>query len=137
MKNLTNRITCKSVFKTKDYFQKKKFCNILTTFLIFSMTFNFLQIFHDFPRKYTFPGFSMTVGTLHKKAEAFVYYLLWLPEKGSHIVFTWPFLHFLTLPAAVAAKLLFQFKSDLEFKCVSHLGLHLGRPNFSRQPPTF
>ena len=34
-----------------------------------------------------------------------------------------PFVHFLTLPAAVAAKLLFQFKSDLEFKCVSHLGL--------------
>ena len=63
--------------------------------------------------------------------------LNWLPEKGSHIVFTWPFVHFLTLPAAVAAKLLFQFKSDLEFKCVSHLGLHLGRPNFPRQPPTF
>ena len=62
---------------------------------------------------------------------------LWLPEKGSHIVFTWPFVHFLTLPAAVAAKLLFQFKSDLEFKCVSHLDLHLGRPNFPRQPPTF
>ena len=58
---------------------------------------------------------------------------LWLPEKGSHIVFTWPFLHFLTLPAAVAAKLLFQFKSDPEFKCVSHLGLHLGRSNFPRQ----
>ena len=55
----------------------------------------------------------------------------------SHIVFTWPFLHFLTLPAAVAAKLLFQFKSDLEFKCVSYLGLHLGRPNFPRQPPSF
>ena len=60
-----------------------------------------------------------------------------LPEKGSHIVFTWPFVHFSTLPAAVAAKLLFQFKSDLEFKCVSHLGLHLGRPNFPRQPPSF
>ena len=54
-----------------------------------------------------------------------------------HIVFTWPFLHFLTLPAAVAAKLLFQFKSDLEFNCVSHLGVHLGRPNFPQQPPTF
>ena len=40
-------------------------------------------------------------------------------------------------PAAVAAKLLFQFKSDLRFKCVSHLSLHLGRPNFPRQPPTF
>ena len=40
-------------------------------------------------------------------------FFLWLPEKGSHYVFTWPFLHFLTLPAAVAAKLLFQFKSDL------------------------
>ena len=63
--------------------------------------------------------------------------LLWLPEKGSHITFVWPFVHFLTLPAALAAKLLFQFKSDLEFKCVSHLGLHLGRPNFPRQPPTF
>ena len=62
---------------------------------------------------------------------------LWLPEKVGHFVFTWPFLHFFTLPAAVAAKLLFQFKSDLEFKCVSHLGLHLGRPNFTRQPPTF
>ena len=62
---------------------------------------------------------------------------LWLPEKGSHITFVWPFVHFLTLAAAVAAKLLFQFKSDLEFKCVSHLGLHLGRPNFPRQPPTF
>ena len=32
---------------------------------------------------------------------------LWLPEKESHIVFTWPFLHFLTLTAAVAARLLF------------------------------
>ena len=62
---------------------------------------------------------------------------LWLPKKGSHIVFTWPFLHYLTLSAAVAAKLLFQFKSDLEFKCVSHLGLHLGHPNFPRQPPSF
>ena len=62
---------------------------------------------------------------------------LWRPEKGSHITFVWPFVHFLTLPAALAAKLLFQFKSDLEFKCVSHLGLHLGRPNFPRQPPTF
>ena len=48
---------------------------------------------------------------------------LWLPEKVSHIVFTWPFLHFLTLLTAVAAELLFQFKSDVEFKCVSHLGL--------------
>ena len=36
------------------------------------------------------------------------------PKKRSHIVFTWPFVHFLTLPAAVAAKLPFQFKSDLE-----------------------
>ena len=70
---------------------------------------------------------------LAKEAPAF----LWLPEKGSHIVVTWPFLHVLTLPAAVAAKLLFQFKSDLELKCVSHLGLHLGRLNFPQQPPTF
>ena len=50
--------------------------------------------------------------------------------KSKHITFVWPFVHFLTLPAAVAAKLLFQFKSDL------HLG-RLGRPNFPRQPPTF
>jgi len=28
------------------------------------MTFEFLSIFHDFPRKFIFPGFSMTVGTL-------------------------------------------------------------------------
>ena len=53
---------------------------------------------------------------------------------GFPIVFTWPFLHFSTFPAAVAAKLQFQFKSDLEFKCVSHLGLHLCRPNFPRHP---
>ena len=39
-------------------------------------------------------------------------------HNGSHIVFIWPFLHFLTLATAAAAKLLFQFKSDLEFKCV-------------------
>ena len=51
---------------------------------------------------------------------------LWLPEKGSHIVFTWPFLHLLTFLTAVAAELLFQFKSDLEFKCVSHVGLPQG-----------
>ena len=63
--------------------------------------------------------------------------LLWLPEKGSHIVFTWPFLRFLTLLTAIAAKLLFQFKSDLEFKCVSHVGVHLNHTNFPRQPPTF
>ena len=56
-------------------------------------------------------------------------------RKGSHIVFTWPFLHFLTLQTAVAAKSLFQFKSDLEFKGVSHLGLHLGHPNFPRKNP--
>ena len=62
--------------------------------------------------------------------------LLWLPVKGRHIVFTWPFLHFLTLQPAVAIKRLFQFKSNLEFKCVSHLGLHLGRPSFPQQPPT-
>ena len=54
-----------------------------------------------------------------------------------HIVFTWPFLHFLTLPAALADKLLFQFKNDLEFKCVSRLDLHLGRSDFPSQPPTF
>ena len=47
------------------------------------------------------------------KREAILF--LWLPEKGSHITFVWPFVHFLTLPAAVTAKLLFQFKSDLEF----------------------
>ena len=78
-------------------------------------------------------------GRCYTKNEAFlvICHSLWLPEKGSHITFVWPFVHFLTLPAAVAAKLLFQFKSDLEFKCVSHLGLHLGRPNFPRQPPTF
>ena len=35
----------------------------------------------------------------------------------------------LTLLTATAAKLLFQFKSDLEFKCVSHLG----HTNFPRQ----
>ena len=52
-------------------------------------------------------------------------------RKGSHIICTWPFLHFLTLQPAVAAKRLFQFKSDLEFECVSHLG----HPNFPRQPP--
>ena len=62
---------------------------------------------------------------------------LYFPEKRTHIVFTWPFLHFLTLLKAIAAKLLFQFKSDLEFKCVFHLGLHLGCPNFPRKPPTF
>ena len=46
--------------------------------------------------------------------------------------------HFCTsLLTAIAAKLLFQFKSDLEFKCVSHLGLHLGHTNFPRQPPSF
>ena len=38
---------------------------------------------------------------------------------------------------AAAATPLFQFKSDLELKCVPHLGLHLGHPNFPRQPPTF
>ena len=87
---------------------------------------------------------SQSVGNLmlargeeEMKGSAWIAALLWLPEKGSHIVFTWPFLHFLTLPAAAAAKLPFQFKSDLEFKCVSHPGLHLGRPNFPRQPPTF
>ena len=73
----------------------------------------------------------------HEWLLATAIYFLWLPEKGSHIVFTWPFLHFLTLLTAVAAKLLFQFKSDLEFKCVSHLGLHLGHTNFPPQPPTF
>ena len=62
---------------------------------------------------------------------------LWLPEKENHFVFTWPFLHFLTLLTAIAAKLLSQFKSDLEFKCVSHLGLHRGHTNFPRQPPSF
>ena len=51
---------------------------------------------------------------------------LWLPEKGSHIVFTWPFLHFLTLLTVVAAELLFQFKSDVEFKRVSHVCLPQG-----------
>ena len=29
-----------------------------------SMTFKFLSIFHDFPGKFIFIGFSMTVGTL-------------------------------------------------------------------------
>ena len=28
------------------------------------MTFNFLQVFHVFPGKFIFPGFSMTMGTL-------------------------------------------------------------------------
>jgi len=28
------------------------------------MTCEFLSIFHDFPGKFIFPGFSMTVGTL-------------------------------------------------------------------------
>ena len=62
---------------------------------------------------------------------------LWLPVKGRHIDFTWPFLHFFILQPVVVTKRLFQFKSDLEFKCVSHLGLHLGRPSFTQQPPTF
>ena len=54
-------------------------------------------------------------------------------EKGSHIVFTWTFLHFLMLPAAVAAKLLFQFKSDLEYSA-NALSLHAFIPKASSRP---
>ena len=56
-------------------------------------------------------------------------------RKGSHSVFAGPFLHFLTLQTAVAAKRMFPFKDDREFKCVSHLSLHLGHRSFPRQPP--
>ena len=105
--------------------------------MIYAMPQKFLNVSHH-SRVYQIDIFVALL-LLHVVANALGHQsiLLWLPEKGSHITFVWPFVHFLTLPAAVAAKLLFQFKSDLEFKCVSHLGLHLGRPNFPRQPPTF
>ena len=54
-------------------------------------------------------------------------------RKRSHIIFAWPFPHYLTLTKAVAAERLFQFKSDLQFKRVFHLRLHLGHPNFIPQ----
>ena len=88
---------------------------------------------------HSYPNFPRQPLLSRKKTAVFVPKKIfsWHLEKGSLIVFTWPFLHILTLLTAVAAKRLFQFKSDLEFKCLSHLSLHLGRLNFPRQHPTF
>ena len=52
-----------------------------------------------------------------------------------YIVFTWQILRIFKLQTSITSNWLFQFKSDLDFKCVSHCGLHLGRTNFPNIPP--
>ena len=92
-------------------------------------------VFSEKQHSYSLASLAMHI---YKKNKEFLFvFLVMASRKGKPYCFYLAISALFDTPAAVAAKLLFQFKSDLEFKCVSHLSLHLGRPNFPRQPPTF